>query len=202
VAASAVTECLPAAHTAPGDRGQPARRRFILLALAATVVACDRTSSPSPGSPDAFERLELVRAKVPTPAKPFTVPDLAGGRLSLADVTARVVLLNVWATWCLPCREEMPAMERLYQRYRDRGVTILALSIDRHVAAVPPFVRHYGLTFPVGLDPDATVAGEYHVRALPTTSLIDASRQVVALAMGARDWNSVAARVVVDALLT
>ena len=178
------------------------RRRFILQALAATVVGCDRTSSPSPGSPDAFERLELVRVKVPTPAKPFTVPDLAGGRLSLADVTARVVLLNVWATWCLPCREEMPAMERLYQRYRDRGVTILALSIDRHVAAVLPFVRHYGLTFPVGLDPDATVAGEYNVRALPTTYLIDAQRQVVALAMGARDWDSAAARAVIDALLT
>jgi thiol-disulfide isomerase/thioredoxin len=164
-------------------------------------VACDRASPRPARTADAFEGLELVRAKVPTPAKPFAVPDPAGGHLRLGDVTVRLVLLNFWATWCPPCREEMPSMERLYQRYRDREIMVLALSIDRNIDAVAPFVREYRLTFPIGLDPEAAVAGEYGVRALPTTYLIDARRQVVALAMGARDWDGQAARGVVDELL-
>ena len=92
-------------------------------------------------------------------------------------------------------------MERLYQRYKGRGFTILALSIDTNVDAVPPFVHKYQLSFPVGLDSDSAVAREYGMRALPTTYLIDANRHVVALAVGPRDWDSAAARAVVEALL-
>ena len=111
------------------------------------------------------------------------------------------MLLNFWATWCPPCREEMPSMERLYQRYQDRGFTILALSIDRNVAAVPGFVEGFRLTFPIGLDPEAAVAKLYRVRALPTTVLIDRAGQVVAGAAGARNWDSPAAYAVIETLL-
>jgi thiol-disulfide isomerase/thioredoxin len=170
---------------------------WALLALA----ACDRSGTGAAGAGDPFEALELVRAKTPTPAKAFTVPGLTGQPLRLADFQRRVVLLNFWATWCLPCREEMPSMERLYQRYRDRGLAILAISIDRNTAAVAPFVQYFQLTFPVGLDPDAGVAGEYGMRALPTTVVIDPAGQVVALAVGAREWDGPAARRLVESLL-
>lgn len=92
-------------------------------------------------------------------------------------------------------------MERLYRRYRERAVTILAISIDTNVDVVAPFVRRYGLTFPIGLDPSSAVAKEYGMRALPTTYLIDAAGQVVALAAGARDWDGAAAKAVVESLL-
>ena len=91
-------------------------------------------------------------------------------------------------------------MERLYQRYKDRGFAVLALSIDRNVGAVPPFVKEFQLTFPIGLDPDTDVAGLYRVRALPTTVLIDRAGQVVAGAAGARAWDSPAAHAVIDVL--
>ena len=92
-------------------------------------------------------------------------------------------------------------MERLYQRYRDQGFTILALSLDRNVAAVPGFVEGFRLTFPIGLDPEGAVADTYRLRALPTTVLIDRAGHVVAGGAGARDWDSPAAHAVVEALL-
>lgn len=92
-------------------------------------------------------------------------------------------------------------MERLYQRYRARGFTILALSVDRNVAAIPGFVEGFRLTFPIGLDPDGAVAKTYRMRALPTTIVIDRAGHVVAGAAGARDWDSPAAHAVVEALL-
>ena len=92
-------------------------------------------------------------------------------------------------------------MERLYQRYRERGFTILALSVDRNVAAIPGFVEGFRLTFPIGLDPDGAVAKAYRMRALPTTIVIDRAGHVVAGAAGARDWDSPAAHAVVEALL-
>jgi peroxiredoxin len=95
----------------------------------------------------------------------------------------------------------MPSMERLYRRYRDRGFTILALSIDTNVDAVAPFVRRYGLSFPVGVDSGAMVARTYGMRALPTTYLIDGRRDVVALAVGARNWDGPTAHAVVETLL-
>jgi peroxiredoxin len=150
---------------------------------------------------DPFARLNLTRVTPATPAPDFTVPGLTAGPFSLAGFRGRVVLLNFWATWCPPCREEMPSMERLYQRYRERGFTILALSVDRNVAAIPGFVDGFRLTFPIGLDSDGAVAKAYRMRALPTTIVIDRAGHIVAGAAGARDWDSPAAHAVVEALL-
>jgi peroxiredoxin len=150
---------------------------------------------------DPFAPLDLARVTPPTPAPDFTVPSLTAGPLHLADFRERVVLLNFWATWCPPCREEMPSMERLYQRFRARGLMILALSVDRNFAAIPGFVEGFRLTFPIGLDPDGAVAKAYRMRALPTTIVIDRAGQVVAGTAGARDWDSPAAHAVIEALL-
>lgn len=93
-------------------------------------------------------------------------------------------------------------MERLYRRFKSRGFTVLALSIDRRGAeVVAPFVKSFGLTFPVGLDPEMTVAGEYRMAGLPTSILIDRDGAIVAVAAGARDWDSLAAHQVVERLL-
>lgn len=175
---------------------------LVLLGVLLILAGCDggQGRMPEAAEKDPFKALELIQAKVPTAAKAFTVPSLRGQALSLADFKEHVVLLNFWATWCPPCREEMPSMERLYQRYRGRPFTIVAISIDKNVAAVAPFVGTYRLTFPVGLDPQSEVADKYGIRALPTSYLIDRTGSVVAVALGPRDWDSVAAHAVVESL--
>jgi thiol-disulfide isomerase/thioredoxin len=208
--AAAVRHCAPDA-AGRGGRRQPKDARsalhrvlgpLVLLGWLLLVVGCESRPGRAQGADqDPFKQLDLTRVTPPTPAPVFTVLSPAGRSLSLTDVKGSVVLLNFWATWCPPCREEMPSMERLYQRYRDRGFTVLALSIDRNLAAVPPFVEGFRLTFPIGLAAKTAVAELYRVRALPTTVLIDRAGQVIAGAAGARDWDSPAAHAVVETLL-
>ena len=151
---------------------------------------------------DPFETLQLFRPKRQAMAPDFTVPGLRASLIRLRDFKDQVIFLNFWATWCPPCREEMPSMERLYRRFKAKGFTILALSIDaRGEEVVGPFVKSLGLTFPVGLDPKMTVAGEYRMAGLPTSLLIDAGGAIVAVAVGPRDWDSRAAHQVIETLL-
>ena len=92
-------------------------------------------------------------------------------------------------------------MERLYRRFRERGFTMVAISIDANATAVPPFVKRFGLTFAIGLDPKMDVATRYGLRALPTTVLIDRGGRIIAIALGARDWDGRAAQAVIERLL-
>jgi peroxiredoxin len=167
---------------------------WLLLAL---VVAL-----PQAARGDAFKELDLLRPGRPMIAADFTVAGLTGPPLRLSDFKGKVVFLNFWATWCPPCKEEMPSMERLYRRYKDKEFTILALSIDSGGAApVGAFVKKLGLTFPIGLDTKTTVANQYTVRGLPATFLIDRKGTIAAVAIGPRDWDSKAAHAAIESLL-
>src|SRR6266540_5768749 len=146
---------------------------------------------------DPFQALSLIRPPQPAPAPDFAVPALAGPALRLGDFKGQVVFLNFWATWCPPCREEMPSMARLYQRFRERGLAMIAISVDANTPAVSPFVKQLGLTFPIGLDPKMEVATRYGLRALPTTVLIDRGGRMVAFAFGPRNWDGPAAHALV-----
>ena len=123
-----------------------------------------RALAPRRGPPaalasgDAAAALSLMSPKPLKPAKEFRVSRPDSRPLNLADFKGKVVFLNFWATWCKPCEEEMPSMERLYQRYKDKGLVVLAISKDADGAPWPPFVKKHGLTFPVGLDPKMAVA--------------------------------------------
>ncbi len=151
---------------------------------------------------DPFQTLQLFRPRRQKTAPDFTVPRLGGSPIRLGDFKGQVIFLNFWATWCPPCREEMPSMERLYRRFKAKGFTVLALSIDsRGEEVVGPFVKSLGLTFPVGLDPRMTVADEYRMAGLPTSILIDARGAIVAVAVGPRDWDTRAAHQVIETLL-
>jgi peroxiredoxin len=122
--------------------------------------------------------------------------------VSLAEFRGSVVFLNFWATWCVPCKEEMPAMERLHRRFKDQGLAVLAVSADADGAqAVAPFVRQHRLTFTVVLDPRMTVAGLYSVWALPSTFIIDRQGRQVYFASGPREWDGPAAASLFESLL-
>lgn len=124
-------------------------------------------------------------------APDFTLPDLQGKPHRLSDFRGRVVFLNLWATWCPPCRLEMPSMEALYRRLRHRDLVMLAVAEDAGgAAAVAPFVREVGLTFPVLLDPEATLSPRYGATGYPETFIIDRDGRVVNHTIGPQDWDS------------
>lgn len=111
-------------------------------------------------------------ARVGEQAPPFTARSLDGGTVSLEDFRGRVVVLNFWATWCGPCRVEMPEFERYQARLGDR-VAILGVNMQEPPTLVAPFVRQYALTFPILLDESGAIAAPYRVTGLPTSVILD-----------------------------
>lgn len=123
------------------------------------------------------------------PAPNFSLPDLDGQMVNLTDYKGRVVLLNIWATWCPPCVEEMPSMEKLYQALRGEGFEILAVSIDASGAQdVLPFMKKHKLSFPVLIDPKGTLKGLYQTTGVPESFIIDKDGILVEKVIGPRDW--------------
>ena len=143
----------------------------------------------------------LQEMKDKSPAPDFTLPDLERGKVSLKDFRGKLLMLNFWASWCVPCREEMPAMERLYQRYKDRGFVILGVNIKDDKKSAISFVRELKITFPIGFDPNGDVGLLYGAWGLPATYLIDARGIALARAWGPADWFSPGARELIEALL-
>ncbi len=136
-----------------------------------------------------LHKARMVAFNPPPPAPGFSLPDLEGNPVRLADLRGKYVLLNFWATWCPPCVREMPTMERLAQQMADAPFTVLAVSLDDEGAAkVRPFIERLGVTFPIALDPESKVSGVYGARDLPATFVIDPQGRVVAAAKGERDW--------------
>lgn len=109
---------------------------------------------------------------VGAPAPDFTLQDLAGSSVTLSSFKGQVVLINFWATWCGPCRIEMPALQRRYESFQAQGFAVLAVNLDEPITDVGAFASSFGLTFPVLLDPGATVNDLYRVRGYPTSFFV------------------------------
>jgi peroxiredoxin len=138
----------------------------------------------------------------PRLAPDFAVTDLQGRTVRLSALRGNVVVLNLWTTWCPPCREEMPSMERLYTRLRGKRFSLLAVSQDEDGRkAVEPFVRELGLSFPVLVDPERQVGERYGVWGYPETFVIDRNGYVVERVIGPRDWASPAQVATLEALI-
>jgi len=118
----------------------------------------------------------------------FNLPDLQGKMHGLPQ--GEVVLLNFWATWCPPCRKEMPSMAALHRKYADRGLKIVAISVDRDADDLAAFVREYKLPFTVLQDADSAVSHDYGVFRYPETFLIDRQGNVRYHLVGAIEWMS------------
>ena len=135
--------------------------------------------------------VDTEKPEVGFKAPAFTVRNLKGHRVQLVDYRGKVVILNLWATWCGPCRVEMPGMENLYRRYRSEGLEILAVSLDKGSSdKVQAFADEYQLSFPVLLDKDGQVERRYNSITIPTTYVIDKKGMVVAEVDGAKNWES------------
>jgi cytochrome c biogenesis protein CcmG/thiol:disulfide interchange protein DsbE len=123
-------------------------------------------------------------------APAFSLPALATGKtVSLADQRGQVVLLNFWATWCKPCEDEMPAMDRLYRALAPEGFEMLAVSVDEERDVVEKFRQRLGVAFPILLDPGQDVSRRYQTTGFPESLLIDRSGVIVERYIGPRDWD-------------
>ncbi|MCS6801666.1 MAG: TlpA disulfide reductase family protein [Chloroflexota bacterium] len=120
-------------------------------------------------------------------APDFTLPTLDGRSLSLSSLRGRPVVINFWATWCAPCREEMPLLQTAFLRYGATGLTVLAVDVQEGEALVRPFVEEFGLTFPVLLDKNGDVVSRYRVRGLPTTVFVDRAGIIQSVYLGPLD---------------
>jgi peroxiredoxin len=134
-----------------------------------------------------------ARAAIPsgTRAPDFTLRRGEGGNLRLAEQRGRVVMVNFWATWCAPCRQEMPHLEVLHQKYRNAGFVLLGVSVDDDPKKAVAVAAQLGVTFPILLDTDKQVSRSYDLRTMPSTVLIDRDGQVRFVHRGWRDGYQV-----------
>ena len=141
---------------------------------------------------DPFEKAGVTELKEGQRGPAFRLPLLTGGDATLDAWKGKVVILNFWATWCTPCTIEMPALEALWREYRDRGLVVVGVSVDRGAPRplIEPYLKHLGLTFPILLDPQMETANAWRVPGVPATFLIHPGGEVVGMAIGIREWNS------------
>ena len=180
---------------------RPLCRFFFLLLIFPAVLSAVPTYAwaQSKINYKVIPNLEAMKDHAPTPD--FTLPNPDGKKVSLKDFRGKLVFLNFWATWCVPCREEMPAMEKLYQEFKDRNFVILAVNVkDRKQDAVN-FAKELKLTYPIVIDPDAQVGLLYGAWGLPTTYLIGPKGEGLARAWGPAEWYSPTARNLIKDLL-
>jgi peroxiredoxin len=171
-------------------RASASRRLGVALLLSLVSVACAEAGTAT----DPMQALGLVAPNEAVSAPEFSLPDLAGKKVQLKTLRGSLVFLNFFATWCEPCREEMPGMERLFRTHKDRGFVVLAVNTQESAKAVRPFVQELKLSFPIALDEDGTVGRDYGVRALPVSFLIGRDGRILWRAIGGRDWESAQAR--------
>jgi len=173
--------------------------RSLGIVLLATTIA---SAALEAGANDHFATaLGIQRPKEQVEAPDVVGTDPDGNTIRLGDFRGKVVFLNFWATWCIPCRLEMPAMERLYREFKERDFVILAVNVQEGPEAVRAFIRELKLTFPVVLDPKGRPAMAYVVRGLPATYLIDRNQGIVGRVVGAREWDSKDGREYIRTLL-
>ncbi len=140
---------------------------ILILGLAWIFISADRTGISTAG-------------KIPAPQQGFLAPDFElqtteGETIKLSDLRGQAVLVNLWATWCPPCRAEMPAIEKVYNDYKDQGFIVLAINMTYQdtLTDIAPFIDEYNLTFPILLDETSEVGTAYQLRSLPSSYFID-----------------------------
>ena len=162
-------------HGDAGNRSARCRGALALPLLVAALIGAACAEKPDPPTPDAA-------------APPFELLDLEGRPHRLSDFAGQVVVLNFWATWCPPCVEEMPSLQRLQDLLGDDGLTVVAVSVDERYSDIPPFVTEHELRFLVLHDLGKRVSRRYEIFQFPETWIIRRDGTLASHIVGARDW--------------
>ena len=154
------------------------------------------------GHEDSFAKMGVVSPRNEKIAPNFILETVTGEKISLKDFKGKAVLLNFWATWCQPCKKELPSMQRIYEELRSEGVEVVAISIDRtKKERVKQYRKNHNLTFPILLDPGQKVRKDYFILGLPTSYLIGIDGKLKGFISGAREWDSNASKEMFSTLM-
>lgn len=165
---------------------------YFVISLVAAVIPYSGCDGKEKDLSDLFREARIIQLASPKEAKDFVLPDMNENEVRLKDFRGNVVVLNIWAMWCGPCREEMPSIERLYQEFKGRNLVVLTVSVDTaDTRLVKDFVVKHGYKFPVLHDSRANIMKRFGIRFLPVTFLIDGEGKVIGKAVGPRDWGQV-----------
>ena len=168
----------------------------LLFAVLATAASADE-----PALAALLKTLDLRGYTSRTAPPQFSGSTLDDRQLSMTEYRGTVIVLNFWATWCLECRSEMPALERLQREFSSRGLAIIGVNARENKGAVRRYAKELGVTFPLVLDPNGKINSLYGVIGLPTTFVVGRDGRAVAFAIGPRQWESAPARALIGALL-
>jgi thiol-disulfide isomerase/thioredoxin len=184
---------------------QVGRRKFLKLMALWSIPSCAGKSwarlwaamelklglarAPDRVVPPQFAALGILPMSLPLPWSEIPLMVLSGVPFRVTEQTGKVLFLNFWTTWCPSCREEMPAMERLYRRFKDRAFQMAAVDMQERAATVRRFMNTNHFTFPVLLDKSGDYATLLGVRQIPTTFIIDKTGVIIGRAIGPRPWN-------------
>lgn len=140
------------------------------------------------------EAADAQQQTLPALAKPFRAPDFAlkgedGKTYRLSEYRGKVVIVNFWATWCPPCRYEMPSLERAWSMLKDKDVVVLAINVGENADVIFEFTGQYPMSFPLPMDLDGAVIKQYPVTGLPTTYVINPEGLATHRAVGSREWD-------------
>ena len=135
-----------------------------------------------------FEELGIVQIEPLAIPVDVTLPDLNGRQVRLPDFKGKVIFLNFWTTWCPPCREEMPAMEKLHRWLKHKAFIMVAIDMQEPASKVEAFFKEYKLTFMALLDSSGEVGLLFGIRSIPTTLILDKNGMIIGIAIGPRDW--------------
>jgi len=178
-------------------------RGRLLSLLAAFFLACGLANAQGKRAPavdfSVVPKLEEVKDHPAAPDFSLAGPD--GKKLSLKDFHGKLVLLNFWATWCEPCRREMPTMVRLHEEFKSKGFEIVAVNVKDKRSDALTFIKSMKMNFPVMMDPEGEAGLLYGAFGMPITYLIDDKGMVMARLLGDADWYSPQARGLIRALL-
>ena len=123
------------------------------------------------------------------PAPDFRLSDIDAKTHRLSDYRGKVVVVNFWATWCPPCREEMPSMQRAWQALEPEGIRMLGINVGEDEDTIFEFTANYPVEFPLLMDLDSAVVGAWPLRGLPTTFIVDPEGRIIYRAIGGREWD-------------
>jgi len=175
---------------------------FLIVTVLVFCSCTAKTQAPSDNDLEkVFAEADLRLLSQRVPSRDFSLPTLTGELQSLSGLKGKVVFLNFWATWCGPCRAEMPSMEALYNRYKNQGLEILAVNAMEGRADVQDFMKNNAFSFPVLLDEEGRAGNTYGVQALPTTFLIDRNGKIILRLVGSIDWDTENVNAAIEKLL-
>ena len=168
----------------------PSVRRSGLLAGAVLVAAALTVGPVRAGQVEFPQAFGIQPIPEPPQAPEISAKDPDGRRLRLAEFRGKVILVNFFATWCEPCREEMPALERLYKAYREHGFVVLGVNFREGAGTVRGFLAETKVSFPTVLDENGSVTTAYGIRPLPASFLVGRDGRILWRAFGARPWDA------------